>query len=82
MHRELQGTRIQRGSRATAPHRQDSDYNKCLQLELHDVCRGWEKRGRENDKQREKRPGRWEMRAEETNQMDVAVKVKVWEGEK
>jgi len=48
------------------------------------VCRGWEQREGEKttDRQGKRRTGRWETRVEETNQMDVAVKMKMWGGEK
>lgn len=61
IHRELQGTRILRSSRATPA---DSDYNKHLHLKLHDVQKGYEEKGREKNREEEIHR---EMRVEKTN---------------
>lgn len=76
MHRELQGTRILKSSRAT-PYRQtviiinifSLNYMMCVQD-------GWEGRGREKDKGRGLCTGK--MRVEETHQVNMAVNVRVW----
>lgn len=46
-------------------------------MKLQDVCRRREERGREKDRQTKEETCR-EVMVEETNQMNVAVKVGVW----
>lgn len=83
MHREFQGTRILRGSGVTTLHRQTVIIINIFSLNYMMCVEGGSREGEKTtNRQRERRLGGWEMRAEETNQTDVAVKVKVWEGEK
>lgn len=76
MHRELQGTRILKSSRAT-PYRQTVIIINIFSLNYMCVKDGWEERGREKDKQRKRHMYR-KMRVEETHQMNMAVNVRVW----
>lgn len=58
------------------PPQTDSDYNKHLQLKLHDVYKGWV--GREGEKKTNRGRDMYrEMRVEETHPKNMAVRVRV-----
>lgn len=77
MHRELQGTRILKSSRAT-PYRQTVIIINIFSLNyMMCVKDGWEERGREKDRRRKRHMYR-KMRVEETHLMNMAVSVRVW----
>lgn len=78
MHRELQGTRILKSSRAT-PFRQTVIIINIFRVN-HMMCRGWVggKEGEKKTDRQRKRHMYRKMRVGETHWMNMAVTVRVW----